>query len=692
MRYSELFKVENDEIRERYDLVMDRVSQIIGEDSVKEPYRAFFVKTAKFIMQIKELVELVENDSMTNWDLEQLKKHNYSLFEDIVGDNYEKSYANPKYAKEMLGEEFGGYLSFLYSEIRYAIGYAYESRLVDITIHMELFVEIYNSFEIIDEIEPEEIQKTLYWFVSDYADRTVEYRVRELVDPDLDFASDIIMNSDLNDLRYLFKFGEYITDNELETARFLNSYEQDKIDEMAKTYTEGYRLGFVMNGKDLSIKNSVDIRYTLGFERIIKSAIKNFDQMGLKPIMYRAAVNCANRGKGKNGFFGGVPNKQYEFDHKDDQAIYFDKAFVERKLGVLRVAYEKYKEKAYKYAGPAVMEIFGEKPFSPIAKDENFKLSEKQQKLYVEYSMEATKVMQEYIKGKERSFTIIAYPIPEIGEQFEEIFEEVVKINTLDYNLYQRIQQNIIDALDKGSGSFVQVKGKNGNRTDLKIALWELKDSSKETIFENCVADVNIPVGEVFTSPVLKGTNGILHVSQVYLNDYKYIDLEIEFKDGKISNYACKNFEKEEDNKKFIKNFLMYNHDTLPIGEFAIGTNTTAYMAAKKYDMADKLPILIAEKTGPHFAVGDTCYSWSEDNRVYNQDGKEIVAKDNEVSILRKEDTSKAYFNCHTDITIPYDELGELSVVSKSGEVTPIILDSRFVLPGTEELNKAFDE
>ena len=73
------------------------------------------------------------------------------------------------------------------------------------------------------------------------------------------------------------------------------------------------------------------------------------------------------------------------------------------------------------------------------------------------------------------------------------------------------------------------------------------------------------------------------------------------------------------------------------MGEFAIGTNTVAYRMAKKYDIFDKLDILIAEKTGPHFAFGDTCYSNSEERRVYNPDGKEIIAKDNEVSILRKE-------------------------------------------------------
>ena len=59
--------------------------------------------------------------------------------------------------------------------------------------------------------------------------------------------------------------------------------------------------------------------------------------------------------------------------------------------------------------------------------------------------------------------------------------------------------------------------------------LWKLKDPAKETIFENCVADVNIPVGEVFTSPVLEGTNGVLHVTKVFLNGLEYKNLEIIF-------------------------------------------------------------------------------------------------------------------------------------------------------------------
>ena len=113
-------------------------------------------------------------------------------------------------------------------------------------------------------------------------------------------------------------------------------------------------------------------------------------------------------------------------------------------------------------------------------------------------------------------------------------------------------------------------------------------------------------------------------------------------------------------------------------------------MAARRLGVEDKFPILIAEKMGPHFAVGDTCYSHAEEIRVYNPDGKEIVAKENEVSAQRHKKPLEAYFNCHTDITIPYDELEELAAVRADGTRIPIIGKGRFVLPGCEILNEAF--
>ena len=168
--------------------------------------------------------------------------------------------------------------------------------------------------------------------------------------------------------------------------------------------------------------------------------------------------------------------------------------------------------------------------------------------------------------------------------------------------------------------------------------------------------------------------------------------MSVTFKDGMIVDYGCGNFPDPEEGRRYVKENVLFHRDTLPLGEFAIGTNTTAYVMARKWGIEDKLPILIAEKTGPHFAVGDTCYSQAEDVAVYNPDGKEIVAKENEKSRLRHTDSSKAYFNCHTDITLPFDELGELTAVRKDGVRIPLILQGRFVLPGSEALNRPLEQ
>ena len=671
----------------RYELAIERIENIKGENTVSEKYRDYFRTLADFALLVDKLKEKIENGEYYKFSIEELECWNTHLYDDVLGEHYKTSYANPAFATEKFGIEYGRLLSFLYTELRGVIPYAFEKKTEYLDILFELFIEVYNQFEEENEPEYEHVRQTIYWYASDYCDVFLADRIKEQIDPEDNFAADLIMNSDFNDVRYLYYYGEYVSENEKRTAMHLNELPLETIQKMADVYTEGYRIGFVNTGKNLSKKATVNIRYTLGFERVIRIAIENFRKMGLKPTIYRAGVSVLTKRQHlKIGYYGGIANKQYEYDHKDDQALILDRQFMERKLEVMRTTYKQYKDLARRHAGPACMETFGEEPFTPVSKSEAVKLNDKQKEISLEYDSKSSQIVNSYIPGDERSFTIVAYPVPEIGDQYEEIFDEIIKINTLDAKVYEKVQQTIIDALDQGTS--VHILGNNGNHTDLRVQLYKLKDPKKETIFENCVADVNIPVGEVFTSPVLEGTNGVLHVSQVYLNELLYKDLEVTFSNGMVADYSCKNFEHELENKEYFLDNVLYRHPTLPLGEFAIGTNTTAYGAAKKYNIADKMPILIAEKMGPHFAVGDTCYSWAEDIKVYNPNGKEIVARDNSVSIQRKEDVSAAYFHCHTDITIPYEELKSITVECADGKEIEIIRDGIFVLPGTEILNE----
>lgn len=700
LTYLERKKEENENVKERFYLVHGRVKEIEEELSeiqrersgscllAKKEVSEYFLRCAKYLLLVAKTYLEWENGSFLKLSISEQKERMLRLYEDIAGENYEHSYANPAYARERIGEPLSGLLCYLYAELRELVVCAYAAKLWDITVLFELFLEIYQLFYSIDGIEAgeikvlrEEISSAIYYHERDYLEPRLEQRIREQLCPEESQIAEWLMEADLSSTDYLYLSGEYVTENEIATVQLLNTFSEEEICQMAQVYTEGYRQGFLNSRIDLSEKKTVNIRYSLGFERLVRAAVRQFEKMGLSPVIYRSTLSSMNRKLSPSGFFGSAPNKQFIYDHRYDCALYLDKPYLEQRLDALKRAYRRYEKEAAEYAGPAVIEIFGEVPFEPVPKEDALALDEKQKKLYVELTNKAAVISNEFIVHAKTSFTIISYPVQEIGKHYQDIFRDTMRVNSLDMGAYREIQQKLIDALDQGER--VHVTGRNGNKTDLWISLFPLSDPEKETCFENCLADVNIPLGEVFTSPKLKGTDGLLHVQEVYLEGVKYKDLTLRFSDGMVVDYDC------AAGKKQVFENILASHETLPMGEFAIGTNTTAYAMGQKYGIFQKLPILIAEKMGPHFAVGDTCYSMAEDVAVYNPDGKEIIARENACSALRNVDMQKAYFNCHTDITIPYSELGDIVVHAADGSKTVLIRDGRFVLSGTELLNEA---
>ncbi len=686
--------VEFDE--ERYLPVAERIAQIT-EEEMPEPYGDYFRVTAAWLKKICEYRQTLQKRMTVKGiaaDIDEatLKREQQELYAPVLPQFYDESYTNPAYACRRLGGDCGGLLSMLSADLMSLPVWVAQGRDDVFLIFLELFVEVYGSVmqNAGDDAKTavyQSLKETFYWFYHDYTEIFTADGIEELVVKTDGFFHRMIREADLNDLRYLYAYGYYVGENERSLAAYMNSLSEEAVRKMADTYTEGYRIGFAATQKDISKKKTVRIDYPLGMERMIRFAVENFEKIGLKPTFTgQAVLSAQGRGVSHRSVFSEAPNRQFLYDHKDDRAYYMDARYQNRRLEVMRATYETYRNEARLYGGPAVIEMFGEEKFEPENKPENSRYTDEQNGLNVRFANEAGLMTDQYIPGDEYSFTIIAFPYPSIGENFPQIFDEIVRINTLDYMKYRDIQQKLIDLLDKGE--WVHVRGSGNNCTDMKVMLYPMTDEAKQTRFENCVADVNIPVGEVFTSPLLEGTEGTLFVSHVYLGDYEFKNLKISFADGRVTDYGCTNFDSEEENRRHVYDNILHKHKTLPIGEFAIGTNTLAYRVAKDYGIFDRLPILIAEKTGPHFAVGDTCYSHAEEVAIYNPDGKEQIARDNSCSILRKSEPEKAYFNCHTDITIPFEELAEITVVAADGSEYPIIRGGLFVAEGTEELNE----
>ena len=722
---------------ERFRLSAERIRMMAEEECTAACCVSFFRSAAEWILLLLDHRRMLEDGSFETMPLRDLEEKNRALYEDILPEHYEESWANPGYAIRETGEEMGPLLSALMTELRSMIPLVYEGDAERFLIRMELLLEIYFAFvtawndERADEQaqreQPEEqgqtfcierdnrngltakagdgmppaghIREKIRQFLEDYAEEETLVRVRRSL------VGGSVPEKIINewyvpgDPRCLYRYGAFISENERGVFSYLESLDEETVAGIADTWTEGFRIGFKVTGKDLSIRKRAGLLYSVGFERVVRCAADNLRKMGLEPVIPGQQGNLFTQhlGRGGGGFSTTPANQQYGYDHREDLALFFNDVLRGRRSQALQQAYRELADETVLYAGPVVMETFGEKPFSPVMHEGYPRFSRSQQKKIARFRQEADLLYDRAVIGRERSFTIIAFPIPEITKgyedkdpeaSFDEIFRAVIDINTLDYVTYRDVQARIIEVLD--TAQRVRVLGRGENRTDLTVCLQTPQDPSRQTIFENCVADVNIPVGEVFTTPALEGTNGLLHVSKVYLEGMLFENLSIRFENGRIADYSCGGFPTAEEGRKYIEENILFHHETLPMGECAIGTNTTACVLAEKLGFLERLPILIAEKTGPHFAVGDTCYSHEEENRVFNPDGKEIFAKENEYSLLRETDPDKAYFGCHTDITIPYEEVGLLAAVRADGTQIPIISEGRFVLPGTELLNEPF--
>ena len=100
------------------------------------------------IVKVENYVkEEIEKGIYASCSLEELRKKNKALYWDILPEQYETSYGNPVYAAKVLGKEMGQLLSFLYTELRGLIVYAFEKREWDFLVGLELFLQVYSEFQ-----------------------------------------------------------------------------------------------------------------------------------------------------------------------------------------------------------------------------------------------------------------------------------------------------------------------------------------------------------------------------------------------------------------------------------------------------------------------------------------------------------------------------------------------------------------
>ncbi len=171
-------------LRERYELVSDRIGGIKGEHAVEKAWEPYFEQIAEYLEKVFAYFSYVQKIDLSKADLEYLRNWYAELYADLWGEKYEMSYTNPAYCTSCLGEAYGPFAAMLFAELRDLPGFAVQGDLEAMVIRLELFVEVYSACvsewqENGQLPEVDNLKSIFYWYVSDYADVTVEKRLAE---------------------------------------------------------------------------------------------------------------------------------------------------------------------------------------------------------------------------------------------------------------------------------------------------------------------------------------------------------------------------------------------------------------------------------------------------------------------------------------------------------------------------------
>lgn len=617
-----------------------------------------------FVRECTQKLEFAQIIRQNSTQYRTLEK-NRELFGGIAED-YGHSFANPEYLHD-LGFPDADLLSVIYRQFDRSLRNVILNRPIFVWNKSEVLVALREYFV---DFDRERLQRAYDRGCRATQIETEDSRMMESCTV-INAYNAVLKSACADSLEWMSGYGVYITPLEQAMCRYWFSLPTLTLAAVAEHIVDAFFHGFISQSRAIAGRDNVRLTYAIGQEALAQRvsalfALRGMDVIVLKPSSCADSVQCAA-------------------DHQHGALAFEDSQCYLGQADAYRLATDRFRPYILRTCGFVRIGTFGQQGSAIAPSRYALRASKEALALYREQMKANRDAEAALLKPDTLSFCSVVFPDMRVGAQFEEIFQAFCHLNTEDSAAYELIQQSLIDLLDTCQA--VRIRGRGDNRTDLLVALRPFTDPARQSNFLNCGGDMNIPHGEIFTTPQLCGTNGRLHVSEVYLRDRYYRELSLTFTQGRVTQWDCRNFEDEAHNRDYVFENLLQATADVPMGEMAIGTNTLAYRLAGQYHLYSSLPILLAEKMGPHIAVGDPCFARGEDSPVYNlYGGKEMVARENEQTAGRHQ-SQDCYVNFHTDITIPYDEIGVLEGITAEGDCIPILRDGRFVPACAERLN-----
>lgn len=89
---------------ERHLLAKERMEHMKKEETACGKFAEYFRTVSSFLTDVEAAYELVRTGKWKTFSVEEKQTWNQRLYQDVLPEQYGKSYANPTYAVKKLGE------------------------------------------------------------------------------------------------------------------------------------------------------------------------------------------------------------------------------------------------------------------------------------------------------------------------------------------------------------------------------------------------------------------------------------------------------------------------------------------------------------------------------------------------------------------------------------------------------------
>ena len=676
--YEEYYKLYNCRTEAEYQEYSNKLDEQLKtmdlpkEKGFREKVFWFLRGQGEFLQQLILLEKKTTPEYYQTASLRELQEDQRRLWEDIQPEAYKTSYTNPVYSSSLFGRELGPVLAMTAAYFREGIADVAAHRRFMLDARLKFYFSLTTAMTR-GQVRAQNIQSLLTRQRKETMAETLGLCLHERYDAAREGLLEIIESEDLEQPYYLYMLGVPVSEGALRLRSFVQSLPESALEEQAQILVRGVKDGFARRGIDVRRKNTVALCYPLGMEALVKRIAALLRQeTELEPFIREICFQSVNPG--------------YDADHRLDEVLCIDEAYADKKMQLAEKLKENNLNLLEGCAGEIRIQLFGEEE----PKQEGAGMDPTQEQLLLESKFSAQYGCLTRGAVEEKGVqTVMFLPSPDLGDRFEEIFREMLRLNSMDAARCVRVQQSLIRSLDRGTS--VLIKGDGRNETLLTVGLEPLSNPKKQTSFYNAASETAIPFGDVSTCPRLQGTEGLLHLEEAWVQGVRYQDLKITFEDGYIKDYGCSNFEDPEEGRRFVYENLLKPADTLPVSGFSIGTNTEAFCMAHQHGIMDRLSAPLLKKMGLQITVGNEGLGTEKASPLYNSDKREMIARGH---ALGQERTASAGgegsalpVSGTKAFTLPFDVLGRVTIQSPE-TMLDVIREGRFVLLGTDILNE----